>query len=138
MYWARNHISSVGSSVSVFGVLIFFSVIANLFSKNNIYYQGKNGFYVIVLNRFFSKIPVFVFDEALNTHVFKKFKFLSSRGYTFLDKYALVNFWKTYFFEFNAYIRPGVHVYDLFDDLDKFDIFVDLNKATYYQWFLLV
>jgi len=50
VYWAWNFISSVGSLVSIFGVLLFFYIIYELFSRNNLIFSINNNTYILAFN----------------------------------------------------------------------------------------
>jgi len=50
VYWAWNFVSSVGSLVSIFGVLLFFYIIYDLFSNNNLVLSINNNAYIIAFN----------------------------------------------------------------------------------------
>jgi len=49
IYWSWNYISSVGSLVSIFGILVFFWVLIEVIIENNFFFQHRNT-YVILMN----------------------------------------------------------------------------------------
>jgi len=160
IYWAWNYISSVGSLVSVFGVIIFLIIIFNLFIKKNKFFFINNGYKLIFLYDLslmviypLSKLATFIVKsdkigieykialfeylaelEDKRFYAFKNYNYFNLSKHTVLDIHLIINFWKTYFFVFNDYICPDNCVYDLFDDLSNFDVFVDFNEVTYNQW----
>jgi len=46
----------------------------------------------------------------------------------------IINLWKEYFVEYNLYIKPGIQVFELFDDFDMFDVFADMDNYIGSQW----
>jgi len=56
IYWAWNYVSSVGSLVSVFGILVFLVIIYDLFSSNNLFFQVSNVKMCFILNLRYSKL----------------------------------------------------------------------------------
>ena len=73
IYWAWNYISSIGSLVSVFGVLLFFYIIYDLFSTSSSFFED-NIFYYISLNNF-SFVPARFQDPKSTFYIFKKYNF---------------------------------------------------------------
>jgi heme/copper-type cytochrome/quinol oxidase subunit 1 len=49
IYWSWNYMSSVGSLISVFGVIIFLRMVYEMFKENHEFFQGFNNRYVIIL-----------------------------------------------------------------------------------------
>lgn len=96
MYWSWNYISSVGSLVSVFGVLVFFWLIADLYLVNSLFFQVRNNYYVIILNSWFIRKTSY-FSFTKNTYVFSKYNFFTiyNKGYLFLDRFVLSMFVET-------------------------------------------
>jgi cytochrome c oxidase subunit I len=156
IYWAWNYVSSVGSLVSVFGLLVFLVIIYDLFSSNNLFFQVSNVKMLFILNLRYSKLINefskldFKFtkfwlnlffgkdNRGPNIYVFVKYNFFRSLtpryGYIYLDRCMIKALWKSFFLEFNEYIRPLLHAYDLFDNFDDFDVFVDLGRHIRNQW----
>jgi cytochrome c oxidase subunit 1 len=130
IYWAWNYISSVGSLVSVFGVLVFFWIVYELISKNNLIFQARNRVY------FFGKLNIY--KKSKEFYIFFKYNFFdvenSNYLHVFLDSYLLINLWKEYFIEYNLYIKPGIYVFELFDDFEQFDVFADMENYIGSQW----
>lgn len=88
-----NYISSVGSLVSVFGVFVFFWLLADVYLINSLFFQIKNTYYVIILNNWFIRNTE-LFSFTKNTYVFVKYNFFSvyNKHYFFLDKFILSSF----------------------------------------------
>jgi cytochrome c oxidase subunit 1 len=132
IYWTWNYISSVGSLVSVFGVLVFFFIIYDLKNKRYFSFQIKNRAYFLV-----TKNVDWVKDSE-ESYFFYKYNFfeteISSYVYVFLDAYMIISLWKEYFVEYNLYIKPGIQVFELFDDFDKYDVFADMDNYIGAQW----
>jgi cytochrome c oxidase subunit 1 len=130
IYWAWNYISSVGSLVSVFGVLVFFWIVYELIFKNNLIFQACNRVY------FFGKLNIY--KKSKEFYIFFKYNFFdvenSNYLHVFLDSYMLINLWKEYFVEYNLYIKPGIYVFELFDDFEQFDVFADMENYIGSQW----
>ena len=106
IYWSWNYISSIGSLISIFGVLVFFFIIYDLFSKNNIFFDVNNNSYVMVLNRSFTK---FFKDASVNYYVFNKYNFFNvfeyKFSYFFTDRFFLNSFVKDFDSLANEYTR---------------------------------
>ena len=95
--------------------------------------------------KIFKKILNFFFDKkniSKNVYVFIKYdffrNFMPKYGYIYLDRFMIKALWKSFFLEFNEYIRPLLHVYDLFDNFDDFDVFVNLAHCIRNQCYLFV
>lgn len=95
IYWSWNYISSVGSLVSVFGVFVFFWLIADMYLYNSLFFQIKNNYYIIILNNWFIEHTSY-FSFTKNTYVFTKYNFFSTynKSYIFLDRFILSSFLK--------------------------------------------
>jgi len=92
MYWSWNYLSSVGSLISVIGVLVFFWLLWDIYSINSLFFQMKNNYYVIILNTIFIK-KTNLFSFSKNLYIFPKYNFFFYfREYLFLDKYYLIIF----------------------------------------------
>lgn len=103
IYFFWNFVSSVGSLVSVFGVLVFFYVIFEIFTENNLFFEYKDRFIIVldVSNSFWyimRKLGSIIFNykyehssvnDALvglvpgyvrksNIYVYKKYNFFNS------------------------------------------------------------
>jgi hypothetical protein len=96
IYWSWNYISSVGSLISVFGVFVFFWLIADVYLNNSLFLQIKNNYYVIILNNWFIQNTT-SFSFSKNTYVFSKYNFFTTfnKSYIFLDRFILSSFLKT-------------------------------------------
>jgi hypothetical protein len=94
--WAWNYVSSVGSLVSVVGVVVFFVVLFDVCVTNSLFFQIKNNYYIILLNSWFVKY-ISYFSFTRNLYVFPKYNFRSlyERGNTFADRFILSIFVKT-------------------------------------------
>jgi cytochrome c oxidase subunit 1 len=105
IYWAWNYVSSVGSLVSVFGVLLFLLIIYDLIKINNLFFQINNYNYLFILRNIINNKLI-----VKNVYVFNKYNFFDSLYkkyfYVFLDVRILINLWKEFFIEYNEYIRP--------------------------------
>jgi len=99
IYWAWNYISSVGSLVSVFGILVFFILLVDMCLPGSYFYQVKNNYYVIVLNSWLVSNRDFWTERHApeNFYVFPKYNFFNiyDRGYIFLDRFVLSAFVET-------------------------------------------
>lgn len=106
IYWSWNYVISIGSLVSVFGVIIFFVIIYDIFTKNNIFFEVNNNAYVMVLNRSFSK---FFKDASVNSFVFNKYNFFNifeyKFSYFFTDRFFLNSFIKDFDIVSSEYAR---------------------------------
>jgi heme/copper-type cytochrome/quinol oxidase subunit 1 len=111
IYWAWNYVSSVGSLVSVFGILVFLVIIYDLFGSNNLFFQVSNVKMLFVLNLRYSKlvsefskldfkvVKFFMnlfFDESdkkPSIYVFIKYNFFRNLvpkyGYIYLDRFMV-------------------------------------------------
>jgi len=90
IYWGWNYISSVGSLISAFGVLIFLYIIINMFINIDLYYQKDNKYY-IHMNIFFpQKIKE---ENKKNVYVYSKYNFFNSiklkYTYIYLNTYSV-------------------------------------------------
>jgi cytochrome c oxidase subunit 1 len=98
IYWAWNYISSVGSLVSIFGILVFFWVILNMFCKNNLFFQVYNDRYIIIINTWLKELiekQIWINDF----YVFYKYNFFQNkkrRSYVYLDKILINILWQYY------------------------------------------
>lgn len=94
LYWSWNYISSVGSLISVFGIIVFFYMLLDVILVNSLYFQSRNNFYVMVLNNKLAKM--FSIDLSRNTYFFVKYNFFninrSSILYSPLNKILYSNF----------------------------------------------
>jgi hypothetical protein len=117
VYRAWNFVSSVGSLVSVIGILVFLGVIINLAYKSNWFYRSKNGYFLISL------VPL------MQAYVFKKYTYTFLHFY--MDKYFFLRFWKKYFIEVNYYDIPKIRLKNR-----RFHFFIDFNYAISNQWTL--
>jgi len=118
--------------VSVFGVLVFFWIIYDLKNKNNLVFQVNNRAY------FFATKNLDCYKNSKETYFFYKYNFfdveVSKYLYIFLDAHMIINLWKEYFIEYNLYIKPGIQVFELFDDFECYDVFADLENYIGSQW----
>jgi len=96
MYWSWNYISSIGSLVSVVGVLIFFYLLFDVFFINSLFFQVNNNYYVIVYNNLYNKFYGYNFSKHL--YVFIKYNFfnifISDSLYVSLDRFLVSVFVK--------------------------------------------
>lgn len=75
IYWAWNYISSVGSLVSVLGVLVFFWVLVELFSARNYFLQGPRANLIGLPSALFIQGP-----GSQNIYVFPRYSFFHKPG----------------------------------------------------------
>lgn len=126
-YWGWNYISSVGSLVSVFGVIVFFIVLLLLSKFNDVRLAAKlnwidpeglfclyKDFYYQENNVYYSR--VFSYDQNLfyyltcekNFYIFFKYNFFlnSKKNYTyfFFNSFLLKELYMTYIKELDDYI----------------------------------
>lgn len=105
VYWAWNFISSVGSLVTVFGVVLFFFIIYDLFTTNNLFYQINNNTYIMAFNQemitggkyailkdYFKVDEWFYFFPKYS--FFDKFNFKYS--YVFFTRYIIADFYNNF------------------------------------------
>jgi cytochrome c oxidase subunit 1 len=130
IYWAWNYVSSVGSLVSVFGVIIFLRMVYEMFKTNHEFFQAFNNRYVIILwnwyNLYWNPFIYYKYDFIRGF----RFKF----NYIFLDTIILKKFFSMYYFLFKKYEKEAN--FDLFDNLNQLHIFVDLNNCIKKQYIL--
>lgn len=128
IYWSWNYISSIGSLISVFGVLIFFYIIYDLFTKNNIFFEINNNVYIMVFGRRFSR---FFKDLSTNIYLFNKYSFFNvfnyKYGYFFTDR-----------FFFNAFIKDFSGLIEEYSRQMNTSFFKELNAVTHGHLFPLV
>lgn len=100
VYWSWNYISSVGSLVSVVGVLVFFFTVWDVYFGNSLFLQVKNNYYVIVLNNLIGKN--LNFSASKNTYTFIKYNFFNvyifDTIYIYLDRFLLSLFINEFLF----------------------------------------
>jgi len=134
IYWSWNYVSSVGSLVSVFGIIVFFIGLIQLFLNFNYFFQVYNSKYVIVLaNKIFAK------DKAKSVYIYPKYNFFNKykfkTSHIFYDYYMLLIFWKQNFMELNFYNNEADgFIYDFFDNFNKFSVFRDFSDFLKKQW----
>ena len=143
IYWTWNYYSSVGSIISVIGVLVFFYVVLNMLFQLTNGFQVKNTFYVllssvnksILLNFlkfeynfnssfyfFFNNIHIYLYSlkKKYNINLIS-ILFLYEIIHNFIFYYTLKFFFRTqytYFFKYNFYshfLKYNFYVY-----LDRF------------------
>jgi hypothetical protein len=133
IYLAWNYVSSVGSLVSVFGVLIFLWLCFDLFVRNNLFFTLYNNCYILIF-----KSLLHIGDRNQFIYIFKKYNFFSKfKGramYVYINTFLVRSLFKEYFFEFNKYMRPGPFIESFYDNFSKFDVFRDLGYIIRYQW----
>ncbi len=110
-YWGWNYISSVGSLVSVFGVIVFFFVIYLLFKFNNIkitfkdfYYQKDNILYSRVLS--LDEDTLRYLQNEKNAYFFFKYDFFSSlkNKYVFFNVFYFKDMYACFIDEIEEYV----------------------------------
>jgi cytochrome c oxidase subunit 1 len=108
-YWGWNYISSVGSLVSVFGVIVFFFVIYLLFKFNKItfkdfYYQKDNILYARVVS--LDEDTLRYLQNEKNSYFFFKYDFFSSlkNTYVFFNVFYFKDMYACFIDEIEEYV----------------------------------
>jgi cytochrome c oxidase subunit 1 len=110
-YWGWNYISSVGSLVSVFGVIVFFFVIYLLFKFNkkkinfkDFYYQKDNILYSRVLS--LDEDTLRYLQNEKNAYFFFKYDFFSSlkNKYVFFNVFYFKDMYACFIDEIEEYV----------------------------------
>jgi hypothetical protein len=131
IYWNWNYISSVGSLVSVFGLLIFFWVLIDLLFETSFFVQVKRFGYLIVLNeRLMSNDDLHLYDDEVldvdtNVYLFNKYNFFnifrSRFFYNYYDYYLYIGFECLYYRKiFSYYIRYTSKYMTFYKHLNSF------------------
>lgn len=91
-----NYLSSVGSLVSVLGVIIFFYMLWDAINTNTVCFQRYNNYYIALYNHWFL-MHILNSSFTKNLYVFKKYNFFSvyNKSYFYLDRYILSMFLDT-------------------------------------------
>lgn len=102
IYWAWNYISSVGSLVTLFGLVAFFLVLWELFTENNFFVQGPRDYVIALRGGVLQQGPGFH-----NVYVFRRYSFfntITGAGGSFFwkDTLWLARFFKAYSFYFKG------------------------------------
>jgi len=130
IYWAWNYFSSVGSLVSVFGIIVFLRMIYEILKKHNDQFQLYNDRLIIILNNWY--------NLELNPFIFYKYNFLTNTklkyNYIFLDSLLFKDFFTSFYFLFYKY--ENERNFELFDNLNQLHIFADLNNCLKKQYIL--
>jgi hypothetical protein len=129
IYWAWNYISSVGSLVSVIGILVFFWLILNMYWTNNLYFQVYNDRYIIIINTWFKNL--------INEYVFFKFNYFQTKkirfSFNYLDSW-IINLFLTDEDYIEIYSAYSEKEYYYFQNIKNYTIFKDLAKNICNQW----
>jgi len=135
-YLAWNYVSSVGSLVSVFGIIIFLWLCMEMFGRNNLFFIFLGSQYIVKLNTLLTKL--WLVDANQFLYVFDKYNFFFKKKIPIvhigLNTYVIVAFFKEYFFVFVDYMRPGPFAESLFDRLVGIEIFADLHNCFKSLW----
>jgi hypothetical protein len=127
VYWAWNFVSSVGSLVSVFGVLLFFFIIYDLFSSNNLFFQLNNNTYVMAFNSAMEDNSIFsafkgLYNGVTSFYIFNKYSFLNAFNfkfsYIYLNRILWADFFSTYEFFLKAY--AATYAENFYTELHKY------------------
>jgi len=102
VYWAWNYISSIGSLVSVFGVIVFFYIIFDLFGSSSLFFED-NLFYYISLKTF-SFIPSRFQDPKASFYIFKKYNFFDISWKSLINYYNSQYLWNKFHNTFKSFI----------------------------------
>ena len=133
VYWSWNYISSVGSLISVIGVLIFLWLVYDLFSTNNMFFQVYNNRYIIILNTYIKSLFIFEqnydYDASINIYVYPKYNFFSNL--IFCTEYLSVN-------RFSCFFHLNFDHYNWNDGAFQKIAFFYLNNVFFQQNFLLL
>lgn len=102
IYWAWNYVSSVGSLVTLFGLVAFFFVLWEIFRENNVFVQGPRDYVIALRGGVFQQGPGFH-----NVYVFRRYSFFQTihgAGGSFFwkDTLWLARFFKVYGFFFKG------------------------------------
>jgi cytochrome c oxidase subunit 1 len=111
IYWNWNYISSVGSLISLFGVIIFLLLIVNLFVSLNNFFSVSKSFYIIKLFGFFGKGG----DRLI--YIFPKYNFFNIFIYKYLYFYV-DRFFVELFIKYMSYIpckEPNLFFSNIFE-----------------------
>lgn len=133
IYYGWNYLSSIGSLVSVIGIIVFFLVVLQAVYRVCYYSQKKNSFYFFIEDQFdfsFSKkiesfVPQINEVYTAKTYVFEKYNFFnvfSNYGllYIYLDRYLLSIF---------LYNFSNIWIIDnLYSDIFKNTCKINLNN----------
>ena len=129
IYWGWNFVSSIGSLVSVFGVVVFFYIVYDLFTTNNLFLSLNNNVYIIALNNAIDESKLLapfksLHNEFSSFYVFNKYNFFNAFdfkfSYVYLNRVLWADFFADYDFFFKAYNEQfGAQFY------------LDLNKYVF-------
>ena len=90
IYWTWNYYSSVGSIISVIGVLVFFYVVLNMLFQLTNGFQVKNTFYVLLSSVNKSLLLNFLkFEYIFNRSFYFFFNNVYAYLYTLKEKYSI-------------------------------------------------
>lgn len=123
----------MGSSVSVFGVLVFFAVILNMYYLNNLFFQLPNNRYVIGLNQSIDFLYN-AFNDALYADVAIRVD-LDIDRWVHLFVFRKYNFFRTRF-DYSSY---DLILYQIFQDTFLYDTkFNDVANLVWFEFFSLM
>lgn len=125
VYWSWNYISSVGSLVSVAGIIVFLFLLWAMYIENNVHAQVKNTYYVVILNKYRRRITRFLKARA-------KYKVIRRR--------IRQNAWTVLYYDIKdalGYDSPKTSVrkhvffykkYNFFDHINTMSIYVYMDR----------
>jgi len=97
IYWAWNYVSSLGSLISLVGVVIFFFIIYNLLVRNDLFFYDEIFYYV----RIYLVLPSQFLSTFLSEY-FKQYSYLGD-GKSFSFFFKKYNFFYISSFFFNSF-----------------------------------
>jgi len=113
--------------VSIVGVILFFFIIYDLFSTNNLFFQLNNNVYLMALNSRMEGSTVFsafkgLYSGAVSFYIFNKYSFFNAFNfkfsYTYLSRLLWLNFFNAYGFFFLAY--ASTYSSSFFNELHRY------------------
>jgi len=119
IYWAWNCVSSVGSLISVFGIIVFLYIVYEVLKKKHKFVQVYYNKYLIIYMD-----PQ---NNVWNPYIFLKYNFLkySKFNHIILDSYIIKLFFDYFSFLFYIYDEK----FDMFDNINQLQFYVDLNNS---------
>jgi len=122
VYWTWNYYSSVGSMISIIGLLVFFYMVWNIFSINTIGLQYKNLFYVLIrsnnhqtlllsLKKIEYSLNIFVL-KLNNSFVLLIYKLIHSLTFNIIYNILDIKYYIFYKYNFNNHFnRYNFYIY---------------------------
>jgi hypothetical protein len=121
-YWAWNYISTMGSLLSLLGVILFFILILDIFRQTDLFFKLNNNTYVMFLHPTLKRL-LFT-DQHRFLYFFNKYSFFNiftfRFTYTFLDR----NIWRLFLTDENKELLA------LYKKETNTNLYTDLVAAT--------